>query len=199
MKSALILVIPLLFLASCTSWRSIPTVVRKDAFPCANKLSEAIKHPNWSKENPSYPSYAGISGPKAQSTPEDGAIEIVTYNFNHIWAGNGYASRQSKKCTDAKCSDGNYRAKLTVKGEGGRLIAEVFFIDEHCFKPEPGGIHCNPCTAETPPQGYFFLYFPAKALAGVQQTLAQPGTQKLLIFYDREWAVESMGDVSATH
>ena len=151
-------------------------------------------HPERPRTNVYFPSYRGKLPKRAKSTPEDGSFKIVTYNFNHIWAGNGYASR-----TRPKCAEGTYRAKLTVKGEGGVIIAEIFFIDDDCFRPGEGEIHSNLKSATIPDRGYFFLFFPASALAGVQQVLAQPGTAKNLSYYDHEWAIESVGDVSATH
>ena len=179
-----------LLLASCAYRPSGTGFIGTGLFPSVSSGSELIKHPEWSQKNPSFPSYAGRIPIQTRSTPEDRQFKIATYNFNHVWGGNGYASRLRPKC-----SEGNYRAKLSLKGDGGRILAEVFFIDEDCFFP--GGIHKNPDAATTPSRGYFFIYFPSRALAAVQQALAQPGTSKFLSFYDHEWAIESVGDIDA--
>ena len=188
----LLLLLPFIALLTSCSYHDYAVAARQH-FPHFLPGPKLSTYPERPRTNLYFPSYGGTFPKRVKSTPEDGSFKIVTYNFNHIWAGNGYASRLRPKC-----SAGNYRAKLSVKGEGGAIIAEIFFIDDDCFRPDKGGIHYNPESVTIPDRGYFFLFFPASALAGVQQVLAQPGTAKNLCYYDHEWAIESVGDLSAT-
>lgn len=176
-------------LTGCNLGHGTGSTARSQDSPLAAKRSDLRDHPDHSATSWGYPSYAG-GKIRAATTPEDGFFEIVTYNFNHVWAGNGYASR-----LNGKCGFGCYRAKLSVKGRDGKVVAEIFFIDRACYRPN--GIHKNPESVSIPPRGYFFLYFPADALPAVQLTLAQKGTSKTLAYYDHEWAIESVGDVSS--
>jgi len=109
----------------------------------------------------------------AKPDPRWRAIQLRTFQINHMWAGAGYTGGTGAP----------YRVKVTLWDYAGdsSAVAEIYFYDQAL--PVPA--NPNPKEAKRPYQ----LSFPSTLLGAILSTLRNANDPVYLYYYEDQWAV----------